>query len=142
MAKTDTFRCSVVTPERVVLECDARFVAFPAHDGEIGVLTHRAPLVCRMGIGTLRIDATGDESDGGGEHLMFVDGGFAQVVDNRLTLLTEQAKEASDLDAPAAEQAMVEARAMKIPDDTAYDARAKAMKRAQVQLKLARSVRG
>ena len=139
MAKTDTFHCSVITPERVVLECDAKFVAFPAHDGEIGVLSHRAPLVCRMGIGELRIDATGDDAKGGRSHRMFVDGGFAQVVENRLTLLTEQAEDASRLDASAAQQAMVEARAMKIPDDAAYGARSKAIRRAQVQLRLARS---
>lgn len=43
----DTFHCSVVTPERAVLECEASFAAFPAHDGEIGIMPQRAPLLCR-----------------------------------------------------------------------------------------------
>ena len=130
MAKADTFRCSVIIPERVVLECAATFAAFPAHDGEMGVLVKRAPLVCKLGIGPLRIQSL-DQT-----YVLFVDGGFAQVVGDRLTILTEQAKKAEELDAAAVNQAMVEARAMKTPTPDAVAARAGAMKRAQVQLKL------
>ena len=130
-----SFQCTVITPERKVLECDATFVAFPAHDGEMGVLTRRAPLVCMLGIGALRVE-TADE-----KHLMFIDGGFAQVVHNRLTILTEQARIPEDLDAATAEQALVEARAMKITDEASFTARDNAIQRAKVQIKLARPAR-
>ena len=130
-----SFQCTVITPERKVLECDATFVAFPAHDGEMGVLTRRAPLVCKLGIGALRVE-TADE-----KHLMFIDGGFAQVVHNRLTILTEQARTPEDLDAATAEQALVEARAMKISDEASFTARDNAIQRAKVQIKLARPAR-
>ncbi len=130
MAKSDTFNCTVITPEAAVLDCDATSVAFPAHDGEMGILNHRAPLICRMGIGTLRIEGPD------GPHRFFVDGGFAQVVENRLTLLTEQAKTIDELDGEKAAEALVEAKAMKITDDTSYTARDRALQRAQVQLKL------
>ncbi len=125
-----------------MLECDATFVAFPAHDGEMGMLTGRAPLVCKLGIGTLRIEGAdanrdGEASAGAATHTLFVDGGFAQVFENRLTLLTEQAREPQDLDAGVLEQALVEARAMKITDEASFTARDKAIKRAQVQLELA-----
>lgn len=133
MAKATTFQCSVVTPEKIVLDTPATFVAFPAHDGEVGVLMNRAPLVCRMGIGTLRIESPQ------GNHTFFVDGGFAQVVDNRLTLLTEQAKKQQDISAPNAEKAMVEARALPAKSEEAFAKRQRAVKRAQVQLKLAKS---
>ena len=133
MAKTDTFQCSVVTPEKAVLECDAKFVAFPAHDGEMGVLRNRAPLVCKLGIGVLRVE-TLDE-----KHVMFVDGGFAQVLDNRLAILTEQARYAADIDHAGAEQALVEARAMSLTGEEAVAARAKAVRRARIQLTLANS---
>lgn len=130
MPKPDTFECTVITPERKVLECDARFVAFPAHDGEMGVLRHRAPLVCKLGIGLLRVE-TPEEN-----HVLFVDRGFVQVVGNRLTILTEQAREPADLDATVAQGALVEARAMKITDEASFTARNQAIRRAQVQLKL------
>lgn len=141
MATSGTFQCSVITPERKVLECDATFVAFPAHDGEMGMLTGRAPLICKLGIGTLRIegadaDRDGGESAGTGTHTLFVDGGFAQVFENRLTILTEQARKPQDLEAGALEQALVDARAMKITDEASFTARDKAIKRAQVQLEL------
>jgi F-type H+-transporting ATPase subunit epsilon len=132
MAKIDTFQCRVITPERSVLDCAATFVAFPAHDGEMGVLPHRAPLVCKLGIGPLRVDSLGKTE------VYFIDGGFAQMLDNRLTLLTEQANRASELKPGPAEQALAAARAMPIPDDQAFDARQRAVKRAQVQLRLAK----
>lgn len=132
MAKPDTFQCSVVTPERTILECDATFVAFPAHDGEMGALVNRAPLVCKLGIGRLRVESPEEN------YVMFVDGGFAQVVENRLTILTQQAVKASDIDVEAAQQALVEARAVKITDEASYTARAQAIQRSRVQLKLAK----
>jgi F-type H+-transporting ATPase subunit epsilon len=166
MASTDTFHCSVITPERKVLECDATFVAFPAYDGEMGVLPRRAPLVCKLGIGPLRIetlDPDHDHPDHDGphhdrkgaapsrdsdphrdrkgaaspeRHVFFIDEGFAQVIGNHLTILTEQARRAEDIDAAAADQALIEARAIKITDEASHTARTKAIKRAQIQLKL------
>ena len=133
MAKAGSFHCSVITPERTVLDCDATFAAFPAHDGEMGVLTNRAPLICKLGIGALRVE-TGERT-----HRLFIDGGFAQVVGNKLTILTEQAQKAEDIDAAAANQAMVEARAMKAATEESVAARRNALQRAQVQLKLVKS---
>ena len=133
MARRETFQCTVITPERQVLDCEAKFVAFPAHDGELGVLVNRAPLVCKLGIGLLRIETANDR------HVMMVDEGFAQVVDNRLTILTESTAHAEDLDAAVVEQSRVEARAMHVPDEAGYRARSKAIQRAQVQLKLVRT---
>ena len=130
MARTDTFQCSVITPERAVLETDATFVAFPAHDGEVGILRDRAPLLFKMGIGVLRVETPE------AKHKFFVDGGFAQMVDNRLTLLTEQAKAAEEIDRAAAERALAEARALPMITDVEFAAHQKAVQRAEVQIKL------
>ncbi|MFY9820461.1 MAG: ATP synthase F1 subunit epsilon [Thermoanaerobaculia bacterium] len=128
---SETFHCSVITPERAVLETEATFVAFPAWDGEVGILHDRAPLLFKMGTGELRV-----ESPEGNQRL-FVDGGFAQMVDNKLTLLTEQAKRIDELDAAAAERALAEARKMPMVTDAAFAARQHAVESAQVQLRLA-----
>ena len=56
-----SFHCSVVTPERVVLETEARFVALPAHDGEVGILPGRAPLLVALGVGRLRVQSADGE---------------------------------------------------------------------------------
>ena len=131
MAKNDTFHCSVITPERAVLEADATFVAFPAHDGEVGILPGRAPLLFKMGIGSLRVETPE------GNRSFFVDGGFAQMVENRLTLLTEQAKAVEEIDRAAAERALAEAREMPMVTEAEFAARQKAVRRAETQIHLA-----
>lgn len=75
----------VITPERQVLERRVLAVVLPAHDGELGVLYDRAPLVCELGIGQLRY------TDAAGRARLFIDGGFAQVLDNRVIVLTPRA---------------------------------------------------
>ena len=100
MAKSNTFQCSVVTPEQTVLDCEVTSVVFPAHDGELGVLLNRAPLVCKLGIG--RLHAVSPEET----HTMFIDGGFAEVVGNRLTILTEQACRPDEIDTEKAGQSL------------------------------------
>jgi len=133
MAENKTFQCSVITPERPVLDCSASFVSFPAHDGEVGALVNRGALVCKLGIGSLRAE-TPDE-----KYTMFVDGGFAQVADNHLIVLTEHAKKRDEIDPTEVEQAMVEARAMPTPTIESVQAKSDAIKRAQIQLKIAKS---
>src|SRR5205085_9696624 len=91
-------RCVVVTPETTVLDQTADFVAFPAYDGEVGILPHRAPLVARLGIGELRM-RTGAQAK-----RYFVDGGFAQVRDDVVVILTPRAKPAAEVNAADAER--------------------------------------
>ena len=123
-----TFHCSVITPERAVLETEATFVAFPAHDGEVGILRNRAPLLYKMGAGELRVETPQ------GNHVLFVAGGFAQMVENRLTLLTEAAKRLEEIDPAAAQRALAEARAMPAVGETAHANRERAIRSAQAQL--------
>ncbi|MEM6794234.1 MAG: ATP synthase F1 subunit epsilon [Acidobacteriota bacterium] len=131
---TQTFSCSIVTPERSVLEADdATFVAIPAHDGEIGILKGRSPLLCQLGIGTLRVERDGEVES------FYVDRGFAQMVDNKLTVLTEQAKRAGEIDRQQAAEALVSAEAMpfKGSEEMWADERMVAIRRAKTQIALA-----
>lgn len=124
----DTFHCSVVTPERAILECDATSAVFPAHDGEVGILPQRAPLLCRLGTGVLRVQTEGEERQ------FYIDGGFGQMVDNKLTLLTEQARSKDEIELDAARQALDDAKGLSVDDG--YDERQAAIARARAQLKL------
>jgi len=125
------FHLSVVTPERAVLETAARSVVFPAHDGQIGILTDRAPLLCQLGIGPLRVETEGET------HLLMIDGGFAQMVDNKLTILTEQATRASEIDREAARRALEGAMARVAHTAAEYAARGDDIQRARTLVKLA-----
>ncbi len=123
-------RCAVITPDRQVLDVKARSVVVTAHDGQIGVLTGRAPLLCKLGIGVVRLDV------GGQERRLFVDGGFAQVRQNEVTVLTPAALEPEQIDRKKAEAALQAAMDMRITDDESFAARTDAIARAKAQLSL------
>ena len=129
-SKEATFDCVVVTPERVVLETRAEFAALPAWDGEIGILRSRAPLMVKLGVGVLRIKSED------GEQKMAIDGGFAEMVDNKLSVLTEGAYFAADLERSEVEQALSDAQAMEAHDTTAVADRNHALASAKAQLKI------
>src|ERR1700752_5326832 len=93
-------QCVVVTPERALLDETVDFVVLPMFDGELGVLPGRAPLIGRLGSGELRI------RQGTNQRLFFVDGGFAQILNNVVSVLTSRAQRAEEIDPRAAEQAL------------------------------------
>ena len=76
---------SVISPERVLFEGQATSVVAPAFDGELGVLTGHAPLMTVLGKGVLRLEGAGPASR------FQVEGGFLQVVDNLVRVVTESA---------------------------------------------------
>lgn len=130
MAKSDTFHLDVITPERAVLRAEATFVAVPAWDGEIGVLAHRAPLLARLGVGWLRADTTE------GKKTFLIDGGFCQVVDNRVTVLTEHAQEPAEVKPGMAAKTQETAQAMRITDEASLEARSRMFDKARAQRKV------
>jgi F-type H+-transporting ATPase subunit epsilon len=91
MAKDKILKFVVVTPEQQVVEEIADSIVIPAHDGELGILPDRAPLMCELGIGQMRYRT------GGQTRRLFIDGGFAQVYADNVTVLTEHAAAASDI---------------------------------------------
>ena len=82
---SDSLKVSVISPERVLFEGSARGVIAPAFDGEVGILPLHAPLMTVLGKGTVRLD-TAD-----GERRFVVSGGFLQVIDNQVRVVTEHA---------------------------------------------------
>jgi F-type H+-transporting ATPase subunit epsilon len=133
-AAEKVLHCVVVTPERALLDEAADFVALPMYDGELGVLPGRAPLIGRLGYGELRIRR------GGAVQRFFVDGGFAQVRENVVTVLTARALKAEEIDPAAAQQAL--AAALATAPAAGPDARLKAQERARSQLRVAKHARG
>ncbi|HEV2182031.1 MAG TPA: ATP synthase F1 subunit epsilon [Gemmatimonadaceae bacterium] len=76
---------SVISAEATVFEGQATAVVAPAFDGEVGILTNHAPMITALGSGTLRVE------DGASTQRFSVAGGFLQVVDNQVRVVTEQA---------------------------------------------------
>ena len=80
-------RVSIISPERVLYEGEADSVVAPAFDGEVGILTSHAPMMTLLGRGELRLGG------GAGARRFSVEGGFLQVVDDQVRVVTERAAE-------------------------------------------------
>jgi F-type H+-transporting ATPase subunit epsilon len=130
-AQSGRVRCIIVTPERAVLDETAEMVIVPMFDGELGVLQGRAPLVGRLGAGELRLK-TGDVSK-----RWFVEAGFVQVRSNVVTVLTANARPATEITAEMAEEARTQADALPTGNALERANKAKARDRAAGMKKVA-----
>lgn len=129
-AANKSLHCVVVTPEKAVLDEAVDFVAVPMYDGELGVLPGRAPLIGRLGYGELRV-VKGNET-----RRWYVDGGFVQIKNDVVTLLTSKAIPDEELSAEAAQAALLEAqRPAGSPE--AHEVQLKNQQRARAQLRMA-----
>lgn len=72
----------IVTPESTTLDKHVDSVVLPLFDGEKGILPNHAPMIGRLGQGKLRI------KDGTTEESYEIDGGFAQIESNVVSILT------------------------------------------------------
>jgi F-type H+-transporting ATPase subunit epsilon len=77
-------RVSVISPEASLYEGDAESVVAPAFDGEVGILAGHAPLMTLLGKGELRVGAEGQA------RRFTVEGGFLQVVNDQVRVVTER----------------------------------------------------
>lgn len=81
----DTMKVAIISPERTIYEGEADMVVAPAWDGEVGVLRGHAPMLVLLGAGEMRVRS------GGSEQTFHVEGGFMQVADDVVTVLSESA---------------------------------------------------
>lgn len=124
-------KCIVVTPEATVSEQTVDSVVVPLYDGELGILPGHAPLIGRLGFGELRM------TQGGQTERIYVDGGFVQVADDVVSLLTQDAKPISQLDEAEA-KALLEAAQEKPASTVELQAiRQRSLDRARAQIRLA-----
>lgn len=77
--------CEVLTPEGAVFDGTASMVVVPGADGEIGILPHHAALISALGSGKMRVQV-GSET-----HAWTVEGGFVEVLENKVSVLAEKA---------------------------------------------------
>ena len=80
-------RVTVLSPEQTVYQGPADGVVVPAFDGEVGILTGHAPIMTLLGRGVLRLSGAA----GAAGARFQVEGGFLQVVDNQVRVVTERA---------------------------------------------------
>ncbi|MBQ2760790.1 MAG: F0F1 ATP synthase subunit epsilon [Mailhella sp.] len=96
-------RLDIVTPDKVVLNAEVDYVGACGVDGQFGLMPQHAPLLSALTVGDLYY-RQGNET-----HWVFIAGGFAQISDNKVTVLAECAELASDIDIERAKEAKARA---------------------------------
>ena len=97
-------KCLVVSPEKTVLDIEAKSVVLPLVDGEYGVMPKHTPVIARLGAGELRIEGTDGQTT-----RYFVAGGFVEVLDDVIALLTMHIVPEADLNIEQTEKSLQEA---------------------------------
>lgn len=133
-------RLEVVTPEKSVVDEEVQIVVAPGTLGEFGVLIGHTPFMTTLKLGTIHYtDATGVE------RCVFVSGGFAEALPDKVTVLAESAERRCDIDLERAKSALERAEkrlAMETAKQDMDYTRAKvALERAMHRLKLAETRR-
>ena len=87
----------VITPDRVVWDAKADEIILPSSTGQLGILSDHAPLLTALDIGVMRLKA-----DGNWLSIVLMQG-FAEVENNKVTILCNGAEEGSSIDRASAE---------------------------------------
>ena len=96
-----TIHVDVVSAEEQIFSGEAKFVALPGENGELGILPRHTPLITRIRPGAVRIE----RADNGEEEFVFVAGGILEVQPGTVTVLADTAIRGRDLDEAKANEA-------------------------------------
>lgn len=129
----ENIKLEIVTPDNLVVDDEAQIVMAPGTDGEFGILKGHTPFLTSLKVGTVIYKDTS-----GKERLVFISGGFAEALPDKVTILAESAERRRDIDQERAKQAMERAEKRLSSHDESIDyVRAKAaLTRAMYRLKV------
>jgi len=123
-----TIHCDIVSAEAEIFSGDAAMVVVTGEEGELGIAPRHAPLLTRLKPGQVRVMLPE-----GGEEFYYISGGLLEVQPHVVTVLSDTAARASDLDEAAALKAKEEA-------ERALSDRTADMEVAQAQAQLAEAM--
>jgi F-type H+-transporting ATPase subunit epsilon len=88
----------VITPDKVVWDAMVEELILPSSTGQLGILQDHAPLLTALDIGVMRL-----KTDSSWTSIVLMEG-FAEVEDNKVTILCNGAEEASSIDVKVAQE--------------------------------------
>jgi len=132
----DTVEFELVAPERLMMSAPVSMIVIPGAEGDFGVLPGHTPMISTIRTGVIDV-YDGDNVD----KRVFVSGGFAEVTDERCTVLADEAVSLDEADRETADQRLVAAReALEDAEDDA--ARARAEREMEVSQALIEAING
>lgn len=123
-----TIHCDIVSAEAEIFSGSAAMVVVPGEQGDLGITPRHAPLLTRLRPGQVRVLLPE-----GGEEFYFISGGLLEIQPHVVTVLSDTAQRAGDLDEAAALKAKEEA-------ERAIADRSAGMEVAQAQAQLAQAM--
>ncbi|WP_020585659.1 F0F1 ATP synthase subunit epsilon [Desulfobacter curvatus] len=130
----DKFFLEVVTPQKAIVSEDIKSISAPGSEGEFCALKGHTTFLTSLKVGAIRyVDASGNEC------LLFANGGFAEVLPDKVTILAESAERREDINLNRAKeaQARAERRLSEKAADTDIVRAQAALQRALFRIKVA-----
>lgn len=125
---------SIVTPETTTFDAAVDSVVVPLIDGSKGILAGHAPMIGRLGPGELRVIT------GGSSERFYVDGGFVQIADNNVSVLTGNSIPAGEIDLAKAKADLETAKAQTADNAELMELKQKAISQASAQIRMVENV--
>jgi len=130
----NTFQLEIVTPVKLMVKDAAEEAQIPGLDGYLGILPGHAPLITELAVGVITYKASGTT------HTLSVAWGFAEVLQDKVTILAETAERPQEIDIERAQKAKERAEQRLKSNDLKVDyTRAEdALQRAETRLNVAK----
>ena len=107
----DTFGLKIIASDKVFYEGRCRKLIIPAPDGEKGILPNHENMVIAIVVGTAKVQLAGEDE----WRDLAVGTGFAEIVNNRVTLLVDTAERPEDIDVRRAQEQQERAQGRNVP---------------------------
>ena len=130
-----SFELEVATPEKLVIQVACTEAQIPGTDGELGILPGHAPLLSTLTSGVLRYKTTD-----GREVVLAIHGGWVEVQQTLVRVLTDAAENPDAIDRARAEESLkrAQSRLANVVQNVDYARALNAVKRAQVRVEVAK----
>jgi F-type H+-transporting ATPase subunit epsilon len=129
----ETFQLEIVTPEKMVVKDVAEEMQIPGKNGYLGILPGHAPLITELAVGEISY------RKGGQTYYLSVAWGFAEVLQDKVTILAETAEKPQEINVKRAQESKQKAeealKTGKTEDD--FTRAEDALKRAETRLEVA-----
>ena len=117
MADARTFQCVVISPRARILDCRSASIVLPAHDGLLGIWYNHMPMLCELGMGIMEVRGIASEDKPlPSDSFLIVDGGFAMINSNIVTVVVDDALTIQDIQAEKHEKILKEVLAKPVGD--------------------------
>ncbi len=133
MSDSKNIKLEIITPNKVVFSKDVQSVTLPGEIGSFQVLYNHAPLLSNLSIGQIKVQNVDDAIE-----YYAASGGFAVVLDNVVTVLSETTEKSDSIDVKRAEEALERAlsRIKEKAPNLDYERAFLAMERAKNRLRI------